>query len=260
MVSTWGMPDPGAILESLTQSALKTAKKARKQRKALTGVNSYSNTLARLRADATNAFGELSAQSAGDTTALAELIQSVFGASTSPEERAKAAQELVFSLRTTWKQPKGPRLVLVADAPPADQDFFPLSILQQTGRGYISTVGRQMNGCFARGWYDACAVMMRRLIEISIIEAFEHKGIAAKIKSADDNYFHLSGLITAAMREPAFSLSRNTKRLLPQLREFGDLSAHGRYYLARKEDVEKLQTGCRLSVEEFLHHANLLKS
>jgi len=36
------------------------------------------------------------------------------------------------------------------------------------------------------------------------------------------------------------------------------MSAHGRYFLARKEDLEKVQQGCRIVVEEFLHHANLL--
>jgi hypothetical protein len=49
-----------------------------------------------------------------------------------------------------------------------------------------------MNACHASGWRDACAVMMRRLLEIAIIEAFENKGVANKIKDAHDNYFHLS--------------------------------------------------------------------
>lgn len=115
-----------------------------------------------------------------------------------------------------------------------------------------------MNGCFAQGWYDACAVMMRRLIEISIIEAFEHKGIASKIKGGDGNYLHLSDLVAAAIVEPALTLSRNTKKLLPQLRDVGHMSAHGRHYLARREDIERVQLGCRVTVEEFLHHAGLL--
>ena len=115
-----------------------------------------------------------------------------------------------------------------------------------------------MNGCYASGWRDACAVMMRRLLEIVIIEAFEAKGIAAKIKGADDYYFHLSKLIDLALAEPKFSLSRNTKMALPKLRDAGHLSAHGRYFLAAPEDIVKLQKECRLVLEEFLHHAGLL--
>ncbi|HJW80776.1 MAG TPA: DUF4145 domain-containing protein [Acidiferrobacterales bacterium] len=120
------------------------------------------------------------------------------------------------------------------------------------------TIGRQMNGCFSEGWYDACAVMMRRLIETAIIEAFEHKGIAQNIKGADGNYHHLTELIAKALGEPALPLSRNAKKFLPQLRDVGHVSAHGRYFLARKEDLERVRQGCRIVIEEFLHHAALL--
>lgn len=249
---TRGDDSPVAILEALAQQALHIAKKARKHKQNLARDNFYGNKLAELRADAANVFRELSAQSTGDTTALAEMIESVFAASTASPTRVDSVRELVFALRTTWREPKSTK------SPAAEEGFFPLTILAQANRGYLSTVGRQMNGCFAAGWYDACAVMMRRLIEISIIEAFEHKGIANKIKGTDGNYLHLSDLVALAITEPGFTLSRNAKRLLPQLRDVGHMSAHGRYFLARKDDMDRVQPGCRIVVEEFLHHAGLL--
>ncbi|PYV19552.1 MAG: hypothetical protein DMG21_01230, partial [Acidobacteria bacterium] len=97
-----------------------------------------------------------------------------------------------------------------------------------------------MNGCFSQGWYDASAVMMRRLLEIALIEAFEAKGIAATIKDAAGDYFHLSDLITRALNESSWTLSRNCKKALPLLRDAGHNSAHGRYYHARREDIEGL--------------------
>ena len=115
-----------------------------------------------------------------------------------------------------------------------------------------------MNGCYSQGWYDGCAVMMRRLVEIAIIEAFEHKAIGNKIKGRDGNYLQLSELVTHALAEPTIPLSRNAKKFLPQLRDAGHWSAHGRYYLAQKDDLEKVQPGCRIVVEEFLHHAQLI--
>jgi len=120
------------------------------------------------------------------------------------------------------------------------------------------TVGRQMNGSYTAGWYDAAAVMMRRLIEIAIIEAFEAKGLATKIKDSNGNYLQLSDLVAKALSESALTLSRNSKKVLPTLRDVGHMSAHGRYYCARKEDLEAIKLGCRVVVEEFLHHANLL--
>jgi len=115
-----------------------------------------------------------------------------------------------------------------------------------------------MNGSHTMGWYDAAAVMMRRLLEVSIIEAFEAKGIANKIKDASGNYLQVSDLVGAALAETSWSLSRNTKKALPGLRDVGHMSAHGRYFSARKEDLETLRAGCRVVLEEFLHHAGLL--
>jgi hypothetical protein len=256
MVRKSGIPSPATPaqkLEVLVRAAADAAKKARKHRQNLAGDTFYGNKLAELRADAANLFRDLASDTAGDVTATAELIDSVFSAATPPIDRSNAAKELVFSLRTTYRQPSG----VSAPASPSP-GYFPQSILVQTNRSYLVTVGRQMNGCYEQGWFDACAVMMRRLVEISIIEAFEAKNLAAKIKDTDDNYQMLSDLVSKAMAESAWTLSRNAKRHLPQLRNTGHMSAHGRYFHARREDLDKLQEGCRVVVEEFLHHAGLL--
>ncbi len=246
-----GGTSPAERLEESIEHALDVVKKAHRHRMKLTGDNYYANKVVELRADATNAFSDLSGQSAGDTSAMAELIETVFSPEGQRDARAKASRELLFSLKTTWR-----------DAPAAvartDEGLFPLGILTQAKRGYLITIGRQMNGCFTAGWYDASAVMMRRLIEIAIIEAFEKKGIATKIKDGDGNYAQLTELIARAIAEPSWSLSRNARKFLPQMRDIGHSSAHGRYFLARKGDIERLRQGCRLIVEEFLHHAGLL--
>jgi hypothetical protein len=161
-------------------------------------------------------------------------------------------RELVLSLRTTWKQAN------TGAAQEQSGGLFPLTLLSQAKRGFLLSVGTQMNGCFDSDWYDTSAVMMRRLVEISIIEAFEHKGIAQKIKAADDNYLQLSDLVSIALNEPALSLSRNAKKFLPQLRDAGHMPAHGRFFHAQKEDLDKAQIGFRVVVEELLRRAALL--
>jgi hypothetical protein len=243
-------PSPAGALETLVQRALDLAKKARKHKQNLAGDTFYGNKLAEMRADATNVFRDLSSQSAGDISAMAELIEAAFAATTPRPDRIAAARELIFSLRTTWR-----------DTSPSlrkEESFFPLTLLVQAKRGYLVTVGRQMNGCYSAGWFDACAVMMRRLVEIAIIEAFEAKHIASKIKDASGNYVHLSNLVDQALNESTWSLSRNTRKYLPQVRDVGHMSAHGRYYCARAEDIERIKVSCRVIVEEFLHHAGLL--
>jgi len=115
-----------------------------------------------------------------------------------------------------------------------------------------------MNGCFSVGWFDGSAVMMRRLVEIAIIEAFEAKGIARKIQDSSGNYLQLSDLVRRALSEPSLTLSRNAKKVLPGLRDLGHMSAHGRHFCARRSDLEDAKPAVRIIVEEFLRHANLL--
>jgi hypothetical protein len=115
-----------------------------------------------------------------------------------------------------------------------------------------------MNGAYGSGWYDAAAVMMRRLLEIAIIDAFEAKKLTSKIKDKDDNFLFLSDLIACAIGEPALALSRNTKKYLPQLRDLGHQSAHGRYFVAHQDDLDKLQPKFRVVLEEFLRIAGLI--
>lgn len=239
------------VLEKLVTQALGLVKRAKKNRQNLSGNNYYGNKLAGLKADATNAFQTLASQSVGDTTGLAEIIQLVFSAETASDVRLNYSRELIHRLKTTWynAEPGG-----TSTSP----GYFPNTILERAKNTSIAIIGRQMNGCFAHGWYDACAVMMRRLLETSIIEAYEAKGIADRITDKSGNYFQLSQLIDLAMNELKLSLSRNAKQALPGLKNVGHLSAHSRYFHATKSDVDRIQHGCRVVLEEFLRHADLI--
>jgi hypothetical protein len=244
---------PQELLSELIDSALATARTARKNGQSLNGVNYYADKMANLRADATNAFGAVPKGSVGNTTAVAELMQTVFSIDASPKERAAAARDLQFTIKTTWSK-----------AAPDTHDLeeagvFPLVKLNQTNRGYLVVVGRQMNGSYASGWYDSCAVMMRRLLESSIIEAFETRKIDAKIKNPKTgDFLQLTGLVGAALAEPTWNLPRTVKRELDGLKDLGHRSAHNRYYLATKPDLDKHVGAYREAVETFLHLAGLL--
>jgi Domain of unknown function (DUF4145) len=132
--------------------------------------------------------------------------------------------------------------------------------LNQAKRGHLVAVGRQMNGSYASGWYDACAVMMRRLLESAIIEAFEARKIDAKIKnSTTGDFLQLTGLVAAALAESTWNLPRTVKRTLDGLKDLGHRSAHNRYYLATKPDLDKYVDAYREAVEAFLHLAGLLQ-
>jgi hypothetical protein len=243
---------PASMLRDITRQALDVARKARRNRKSLSGDNHYGNRFADLKSSATEAFELLPGLSTGDATALAELLEAVFEPKAEAVDRLSAQRELTSALRRLSRVAPAP-----AQAPSPSRNFFPPSILDDTKRPYIIAIGRQINGCYQHGWRDASMVMMRKLLEIGIIEAFEAKGIAGKITGADGNYFHLSKLVDLACAEPTLRLSRNTKRALPKLKELGHLSAHDRFFTARPDDVERVQFDFRVAFEELLHHAGL---
>ncbi len=141
---------------------------------------------------------------------------------------------------------------------PLTQHVLPLDVVKGT-RGYFEQIVNQANGCYEKGWYDACSVMIRKLVEVLIIAVFEAKGESATIKK-DDNFLMLSGLVDAILARPDWNLGRVTKAALPQLKALGDHSAHSRHYMARKPDVDKVLPGLRVAVEDLLHHACLAKA
>lgn len=134
--------------------------------------------------------------------------------------------------------------------------IIPPAVVRGT-RGYIEKIANQVNGAYERGWYDCCAVMMRRLLETLIIEAFEGHGIQAKIVGRDGEYVYLRDLITTALAEPSWTLTRNTKSSLPKLKDLGDKSAHSRRFIAYRQDIEPLAPGFRGVIQEFVYLANL---
>jgi len=137
-----------------------------------------------------------------------------------------------------------------AGTTPATQMVLPHSLVLGT-RGYIERICYQMNGCYEKGWYDAGAVMMRRLLETLIIEAFEHNGIAHKIKNAKGDFLYLGDLIGAALTEPSWNLGRNSKGALPRLKDIGDQSAHSRRFTAHREDIDRILHDFRTVAQEF---------
>jgi hypothetical protein len=143
-----------------------------------------------------------------------------------------------------------------AASQPATEHVLPLDVVKDT-RKYLEQIVNQANGCYEKGWYDACSVMVRKLVEVLIIAVFEAKGETATIKK-DDNFMLLSGLVDAVLARTDWNLGRETKTALPLLKSLGDRSAHNRHYMARKVDVDKVLPGLRVTVEDLLHHANLV--
>lgn len=136
------------------------------------------------------------------------------------------------------------------------QQILPVSVVKGT-RGYIESITNQVNGCYERGWFDGCAVMIRRLIETLIIEAFEAHKIVTKAQNSAGDFMYLRDLINATLTEGSWNLSRNTKKALPRLKDVGDKSAHSRRYIAHRRDIDKVIDDVRVVVQELVYLASL---
>ena len=144
---------------------------------------------------------------------------------------------------------------MTSDPRPQTEQVLPAAVVHGT-RGYIVHMIVQANGCYERQWFDACSVMLRRFVETLIIQVYEAHGKADTLKH-NGEYRTLKDLINIALSDAEFNLSRDTKHTLPLIKEMGDRSAHNRYYLATKADVDKVIPGLRVVADELLHLAKL---
>jgi hypothetical protein len=124
-------------------------------------------------------------------------------------------------------------------------------------RGYIEKVAHQVNGCYSSGWYDSCAVMLRRLLETLIIECYETHKIDDRIKDRSGNYLFLKDLVEQILAEKTWTLGRAVRAALPKLKDLGDKSAHSRRFNAHREDIDRLLKDLRDAIQELVSLARL---
>jgi Domain of unknown function (DUF4145) len=139
--------------------------------------------------------------------------------------------------------------------------YLPEPIWKNT-RGYIEEVCREVNGSFRHAYYNAAAVMLRRLLETRIIEAYEHLSRENEIKNAGGNYLMLSDLAERVSGEHGhrgLNLGRDSRKVLKDARNVGNWSAHARRFLANAGDLTKFEPGMRLLVQELIQIADLVK-
>lgn len=148
---------------------------------------------------------------------------------------------------------------ILPDPPPVEPNAT--EVLSPTivtkAKGYVQEIVLQANGCYQNRWFDACSVMVRKLIENLIIAVYEHHGRAQDIQASNGNFLMLGALIDRILADPAFTLGRETKTGLPLIKELGDRAAHNRHFMAKKPDVDKAIKNLRVIVSELLMHSGI---
>lgn len=242
------------------REACEVARAAAKQRKSLSGDNFYGNKFHRLviaLSQNESKLKKLAANASLEESEAASLSSSMETLKSSNTITNKARADALKHIGLTCQSVLLPRIEsMTANPVPETEQVLPMAVVEGT-RGYVERIVLQANGCYEHEWYDACAVMIRRLVETLIIEVYEKHKKEAEIQDQDGNYLMLSHLVGKILADKTWNLGRETKAALPQLKNLGDRSAHSRRYLAKKGDIDKVLNGLRATVDELLHLARI---
>jgi len=131
--------------------------------------------------------------------------------------------------------------------------------LVQGTRRYIEQMAHQINGTYDYGFYDACAVMIRRLMESLIIEVFIYKQKADEIKIDGKIFFDLENLIKKFSTHNDFHFGRNILKNMLLIKEIGDTAAHDRTYITSPQDIDDNKMNIRKVIQELLQILGIIK-
>lgn len=133
------------------------------------------------------------------------------------------------------------------------------SIIWDNTRGYIESLAKQINCSYENCIFDGCAVLMRRLMEILLIQTYRHLSIDSQIRGADGNILMLEKICSNAVSNTILSLSRTSKSNLNSIRDLGNFSAHKIEYIANQSDIDKCIVSYRGIIEELMFKSALKK-
>ena len=138
-----------------------------------------------------------------------------------------------------------------------DDTILPDTLLFST-RGYIESLGKQINCSYNNNIFDGCAVLMRRLLEILLIHSYE---VSGKINEISDGsgFKNLSYIINCINSNKPFNISKEALEVLDDFRQMGNFSAHKIQYNAKRKDIDNIKLKYRLTIEELLYAAKIKK-
>lgn len=147
--------------------------------------------------------------------------------------------------------------LLAAKRVPVSGSVIPPEWVAGTRR-YLEELTRQINGSYDYGFYDACAALMRRLIESLIIEIYIHQKRHQDIQSGGV-FVGLDRLIGVITNDQKVSLGRSTPKTMLETKQLGDTAAHDRVYITPQVDVDDLKAKYRRMTQELLDKAGIRK-
>lgn len=124
--------------------------------------------------------------------------------------------------------------------------------LADGSRPYIVNTVRQLNGCFESGWYDAAALMARKLVETLIVEVFEAHDLSATIKRPNGDFLRLEELVRHLLVEKRWNIGRTSATALRHAKWLADQAAHSRRFTVHRAELERIAPDLRIITQELV--------
>lgn len=124
----------------------------------------------------------------------------------------------------------------------------------------IRSLAWQVNASFENHLFDCCAVVMRRLMEVLLVLAYQNLGIESEIMDSSGNrHISLEKIVKNAAQNSALLLSGNAKKDMNLFRDLGNYSAHKIWYNCTQQDIQPHTLKYRALIEELIYKAGLRK-
>jgi hypothetical protein len=134
--------------------------------------------------------------------------------------------------------------------------IIPAGLFDNT-RPHLQTLLVQINGTYQSGFYDACAVMCRRLLNCLLLLAFESAAKGKLIRDASGEYRAFADIIELASSSRHIKLARGAGAVLGKMDYVGDLAAHHPTYTTRQKDIDEQRLALHRVISELIHLAEI---
>lgn len=141
--------------------------------------------------------------------------------------------------------------------PPVTSSVIPLSFFSGT-RIYLERLIKQINGSYDAGFFDASAVILRRLMESLLIEIYISQNRESEIKKGGV-FMQLNNIIIHTVNDPLVNKSRGFDKRLNLIKDIGDTAAHDRFYITPKQDIDDNRADVRKIINELAELACIRK-
>lgn len=138
---------------------------------------------------------------------------------------------------------------------PKSHVLIPRAIYDRLPRN-LNHIADQAEAAFEQWHFDACVVMIRRLVEAMLILAFQKIGHVKEIM-VDKDYLPLSGIIGKTNSGQWLRLTRGSADRLNLIKEIGDRGAHHPSYKTVEHDMDVISPKMRVILTELLDACKL---